>query len=77
MGEKKVFSTHGIGKLHKHMKFKRNGNLDPNLIPYIHEVNCQPNIKAKTKKHLGEKNWRILFVYLDRQGFCRNKKVLI
>lgn len=60
MGEKKVFSTHGIGKLHKHMKLKRNENLDSNLTPYIHEVNCQSNIKAKTKKHLGGKIRRIL-----------------
>lgn len=35
-------------------------NLEPNLIPYIHEMNCQPNIKTKTIKGWENKK-RIVF----------------
>ena len=49
MGEKKVFQQmvqENWINIWKKIK------LDPNLTPYIHEVNCQHNVKAKTIKCL-------------------------
>lgn len=50
-------------------------NLEPNLIPYIHEMNYQPNIKAKTIKGRGNKK-KSVFANFYRKDIFRNKGVL-
>lgn len=66
----KSFSTNGTEKLDKHMEKNKP---EPNLIPYIHEMNYQPNIKDKTVKGWGNKK-RNVFALLQRKIFLKIKE---